>query len=208
MTDAREHLSPYARSIVPDMQDRDRLDFYPTPPGATRALLSVESFDGAIWEPACGEGDMTRPLREAGYRVFATDIKDYGGDPLVRAWDFLSPLPLRPSGLRHIVTNPPFRLASEFAYRARESVPGKVCLLVRLMWLESLRRRDLWTDCNLARVWVFRDRLPFQRGRLAVEGEGGGRMMPYMWAVFDPQHEGPPTLGWVTYKDFRREGEA
>lgn len=24
-------------------------DFYPTPPEATRALLSVEDFDGSIW---------------------------------------------------------------------------------------------------------------------------------------------------------------
>ena len=28
-------------------------DFYPTPPEAVRALLSVESFEGSIWEPAC-----------------------------------------------------------------------------------------------------------------------------------------------------------
>ena len=27
-------------------------EFYPTPPEATRALLSVETFDGSIWEPA------------------------------------------------------------------------------------------------------------------------------------------------------------
>jgi hypothetical protein len=30
-------------------------NFYPTPPEATRALLSVETFDGLIWEPACGQ---------------------------------------------------------------------------------------------------------------------------------------------------------
>ena len=28
-------------------------DFYPTPPEAVKALLSVEQFEGDIWEPAC-----------------------------------------------------------------------------------------------------------------------------------------------------------
>ena len=32
---------------------RAAFEFYPTPPEATRALLSVEAFDGSIWEPAC-----------------------------------------------------------------------------------------------------------------------------------------------------------
>lgn len=32
---------------------RAPFEFYPTPPEATRALLSVENFDGDIWEPAC-----------------------------------------------------------------------------------------------------------------------------------------------------------
>ncbi|PID44236.1 MAG: hypothetical protein CSB48_02440 [Proteobacteria bacterium] len=32
---------------------RAPFEFYPTPPEAVRALLSVEQFDGSIWEPAC-----------------------------------------------------------------------------------------------------------------------------------------------------------
>ena len=40
-------------------------NFYPTPPEATRALLSVETFDGPIWEPACGQGHIAKVL-EAG----------------------------------------------------------------------------------------------------------------------------------------------
>lgn len=34
---------------------RAPFEFYPTPPEATRALLSVEKFEGNIWEPACGD---------------------------------------------------------------------------------------------------------------------------------------------------------
>ena len=35
---------------------RAAYEFYPTPPEATRALLSVEHFHGSIWECACGDG--------------------------------------------------------------------------------------------------------------------------------------------------------
>jgi hypothetical protein len=54
------------------------LDLYETPPEATRALVDVESFDGTIWECANGRSAISRVLREAGYRVIATDIADYG----------------------------------------------------------------------------------------------------------------------------------
>jgi hypothetical protein len=53
-------------------------EFYPTPPEATRALLSVERFDGSIWEPACGEGAIANVLTSAGHKVVATDLVDYG----------------------------------------------------------------------------------------------------------------------------------
>jgi len=38
-------------------------EFYPTPPEAVRALLSVESFKGTIWEPACGDGGIADILK-------------------------------------------------------------------------------------------------------------------------------------------------
>lgn len=49
----------YVRGQAP-LANRSRDDFYPTPPEMTRALLSVELFYGAIWEPACGDGAMSR----------------------------------------------------------------------------------------------------------------------------------------------------
>ncbi|MDX2159134.1 MAG: hypothetical protein SFW09_21730 [Hyphomicrobiaceae bacterium] len=45
-----------------------------TPPEATRALLSVERFDGPIWEPACGLGHISNVLTEAGNEVVSTDL--------------------------------------------------------------------------------------------------------------------------------------
>ena len=71
----------------------DSLDFSPTPPWATRALmhcvmpvLGLREFN-SVWEPACGEGHMAEVLREFFAEVIATDVFDYGYGDAVH--DFL-----------------------------------------------------------------------------------------------------------------------
>ena len=83
-----------ARAIMSSrVQSAKSLDFSPTPPWATRALmvhvmpvLGVQGFQ-SVWEPACGEGHMAEVLREFFTEVTATDVFDYGyGDGV---YDFL-----------------------------------------------------------------------------------------------------------------------
>lgn len=82
---------------------RAAFEFYPTPPEATRALLSVEAFEGDIWEPACGDGAISKVLLEAGYEVISTDLIDRGYG--TGGHDFLkSTRPLA----KNIITNPPY----------------------------------------------------------------------------------------------------
>ena len=92
-------------------------NFYPTPPEATRALLSVETFDGPIWEPACGKGHIAKVLEAHGHEVIATDLNDWGyGAPRI---DFLK-AHAGNANARHIVTNPPYGkgLADAFVNKA------------------------------------------------------------------------------------------
>lgn len=82
---------------------RAAFEFYPTPPEATRALLSVESFEGSIWEPACGDGAISKVLEAAGYQVISTDLIDRGYG--AGGHNFLkSDRPLA----KNIITNPPY----------------------------------------------------------------------------------------------------
>ena len=53
--------------------DRQKDDYYATPPEATDALLSVESFKGNIFEPCCGEGHISKRLTHHGYTVESSD---------------------------------------------------------------------------------------------------------------------------------------
>src|SRR3546814_8432653 len=74
----RDGMAKSNRSIVGQSAGRPRDDFYPSPRSATLALLSVERFEGTIWEPACGNGAISRVLEEQGHEVVSTDLIDRG----------------------------------------------------------------------------------------------------------------------------------
>jgi hypothetical protein len=81
---------------------REKNDFYSTPPVLTLPMLRLERFEGAIWEPACGDGAMSRELSKVCDKVISTDLiyRSYGeGDVDFLKQDRL----LAPN----IVTNPP-----------------------------------------------------------------------------------------------------
>jgi hypothetical protein len=44
--------------------DREPNDYYATDPKALEKLLKYESFDKNIWEPACGEGNLSKVLKD------------------------------------------------------------------------------------------------------------------------------------------------
>lgn len=181
----------YVRGIIPDAENREKDDFYPTPPEGTRALLSVENFTGPIWEPACGDGAISEELIAAGHEVISTDLVDrgYGANRVDFLMEYIARAP-------NIVTNPPFKMAEEFARHALSLTTGKVAMLCRLAWLEGRERRRMFESTPLARVWVFSGRLGMQRGRQAKKGEGG--MIAFAWFVWEHGYKGRPQLGWVS----------
>lgn len=183
----------YVACQTVDHVNREANDFYPTHPGATAALLSAEQFEGAIWEPACGEGDITRVLQDAGYEVISTDLIERGFGESRR--DFLMEWkPIAPN----VITNPPFKLASEFIEKALTLTTGKVAMFLRLAFLEGVERGGHFPNQPLARVWVMSRRVPMWRGEIRDEI---GSVMAMAWFVWEHGHQGPPTLGWLDWKD-------
>lgn len=184
----------YSAALGVDHENREKDDLYPTWPAATRAMLAVETFDGAIWEPACGEGDMSRALEAAGYEVISTDLVDRGfGEGRV---DFLMEwVPRAPN----IATNPPFKMAQAFVDHALKLTTGKVAMFLRLAFLEGVERGEWFPGTPLARVWVMSRRVPMQRGRLSEVGDGHG-VIAFAWFVWEHGHVGAPVLGWLDWK--------
>lgn len=166
-------------------------DFYASPPQAIHALCDVEKFDGPIWEPACGDGAISSVLDARGYETVSTDLvhRGYGtgGIDFLMEWQPRAP---------NIVTNPPFKLAEQFAERAVRLTSGKVAFLMRLVWLEGQRRRKLFTSTPLARVWVFSGRIP-RMHRHDYTGPTTTSTIAFAWFVWDRAHNGPPVLGWL-----------
>jgi hypothetical protein len=173
-------------------------DLYQSPPEAVHALLKAERLPHTIWEPACGPGAIVRVLRGAGHHVFATDLVDYASpDQDQHGWDFLMES-RAPLGLEAIVTNPPFKNAGEFVVKALELCP-KVMMLLRLAFLESEKRRNILDNGSLARVHVFRKRLPMMH-REVWEGKKGNSAMAFAWFVWDRDHTGPTELHRISWE--------
>jgi hypothetical protein len=160
-------------------------DYYPTPPHATRALLEQENFGRTVWEPACGDGAISKVLKQAGYRVISSDLVDRGYG-LVQ--NFLASRRM----VESIVTNPPYSLAEEFVHHAMRSTTNKVALLLRLSFLESQGRYELFQETPLKAVYVFSRRLTLHRG--GVVGHSGA--VAYAWFVWQHGYRGEPRLRW------------
>lgn len=174
-------------------------DLYQTPGVAVRALLGIEWLPHRIWEPACGPGSIVRELRGSGHEVIATDLVDYGCEGQAHGIDFLMERSA-PAGVDCIVTNPPFKNAGAFVAKALELCP-RVVMLLRLAFLESEVRRPILDGGSLARVHVFRKRLP-QMHRAGWEGPKANSGMAFAWFVWDRAHRGPTGLSRVSWEEF------
>ncbi len=177
-------------------------EFYPTPPEATRALLSVESFDGPIWEPACGEGSIAKVLTDHGHAVVSTDLYAYGfGKSGV---DFLRQ---REPRAKHIVTNPPYGngLADRFLRHALSLAAltgGKVAMLLNLASLCHPIRTAEWQSAPPARIYAVDGIVCWPQGAYGPPPAYFTKHR-YVWAVWTPEHAGPSAFWWLSGEAFR-----
>jgi hypothetical protein len=170
------------------------LDLYETPRVAVEALLRAENLDARIWEPCAGRGAITDVLREHGHRVAAADIADYGVPGQESGRDFLEE-ERAPEGFDQIVTNPPFSLAQAFVEHGL-ALCERVVMLMRLAFLESERRSPILDNGQLARVHVFKKRLPMMH-RDGWTGPRASSAVAYAWFVWERAHAGPAQLNRI-----------
>ena len=114
-------ISTYATLGASNHSDMERqdADYYATDPKAMELLLENEQFSQNVWEPACGEGHLSKVLESQGHNVRSTDIVYRGyGEPA--PLDFLSGEQWQFDG--DIITNPPYKYALEFVQKAIDTV--------------------------------------------------------------------------------------
>jgi hypothetical protein len=181
------------------VEPHDSLDFFPTPPWATRALC--ESLGRRhqlrllnVLEPACGQGHMSSVLCEYFNHVAASDICDYGQEFVE---DFLFKDRLLSDW---VITNPPFNLAEQFAIHALEKLNASgVALLVRTSFLEGVgRHARLFSRHPPTDIFQFTERVPMHKGRLV---KNGSTATSYCWIVWDSvvkDWRPDPSFRWIT----------
>lgn len=178
-----------ARAIMGSRQeDVDSLDFFPTPPWATRALIESVFTHlerrghckwQSVWEPACGEGHMAEPLREYFKFVTASDIHNYGYGKV--APDFCETG--RHIQIDWIITNPPFGDVGEaFVLKAIELAGTGVAMFMRVQWLDSIGRYErVFRDMPPTLIAFFAERVNLCKGRWDPDGSTA---TAYMWLVW------------------------
>lgn len=146
----------------------DSLDDFPTMPWGGRALCEQLRGRGLLLaadvclEPAANRGYLARGLNDYFSALVLSDVHDYGAGYDVR--DFLFPNLTEPMPVNWIITNPPFRLAQQFAERAHELAPN-YALLVRSAFLEGQARHEgLFSKRPPNLILQFTERLPMNRG--------------------------------------------
>lgn len=165
----------------------DSLELFPTPPWATRALVTHvlgDVSDQTCWEPAAGLGHMGRVLAESFTSVHMTDVFDYGG--LDGVGSFVGVGPDVVEGPRNrpdwIITNPPFNLAVEFVERALDEALVGVAVLVRTAWLEGVERHELiFRTHPPAVVAPFVERVPMVKGKWDPDASTATAYAWFVW---------------------------
>jgi len=149
-------------------------DFYPTPENAIIPILKYLP-NTKIWEPACGDGAISKVLINNGFDVVSTDKNDYGYG--ITGIDFLNEEVKRASIM---ITNPPFSLLNEFIFRAYLLGIDEFFLLAPLDKLNGIKRTYLLEQCGLFGIYGFRGRLKFNGGKQP--------MMFHAWYHFKKDH--------------------
>lgn len=183
---------------------REDNDFYATDPIAIDKLEQAIKIPHNVWECACGQGHLSERLIEYGHNVVSSDLVDRGyGTAEI---DFLGSDSI--SSICGdckdicILTNPPYKLATEFILHALNILPNGAyaMFLLKTTFLEGKRRYEQIFSQNPPKlVLQFAERLlcakngDFERMRA-----GGGSAVAYAWYIWQKSDEHAHTIiDWI-----------
>lgn len=186
---------------------REQDDFYATDPVALERLLDgcsdwlldifTDAKDTAVWECACGNGNLADKLLHRRFNVWATDLKDRGYG--MSGVDFLQTTRTPEDGINVIITNPPYSLANEFILHALDILPegGVYVALMNITYLAGQKRYNaIYSKGSLRDIYIFSKRIECWRNN-DRETYGNKAMVDFAWYVFQKGFKGQPTLYWL-----------
>lgn len=186
-------LSVLSQNGISKTAIREPNDYYATDPKAIHQLLKYESFNKNIWECACGEGNLSKPLKEYGYNVYSTDLIDRGyQDEII---DFLT-TDKKFDG--DIITNPPFKHTTQFILKSLDSIPfgNKVAMFLKINYLSGKARyKEIYSKFPPYRVYVFTGNVSCSKNN-TPEGYKNNAI-DYVWMIWEKGKLTPTELKWI-----------
>lgn len=183
--------------------ERETNDYYATNPKALQLLLDKLKKDGIelnhnIWEPACGEGHLSKVLTANGYDVASTDLVDRGfGTGNV---NFLEVSHILPGPSYDILTNPPYKYAEDFVNKALQllDVGNKCVMFLKIQFLEGKSRYKLYQENPPKYVYVHSSRQTCAiNGEFVQNGKEIGSAVCYAWYIWEKGYKGDTIVRWI-----------
>lgn len=180
---------------------REENDFYATNPETVKLFLyefwKDNSFEGDILEPACGQGHISKTLKEMlpNFNVMSTDLIDRGygqGGVNFLTHDY-------GRTFNTVITNPPFSLAKEFIEKGLKVSDKYVIMLCKIQLLEGIKRKDMFLNTPLKYVYVHTTRqATWKEGKPTdSKGKKWATTMCLAWFVWDKEYKGEPIIRWI-----------
>lgn len=170
-------------------EDRAEYDYYATEPKATELLIEQVNLSNVL-EPACGGGHMSKVLLNNGIDVTSSDIiyRNFGIIRDFFTYDYWD---------GDIVTNPPYKYAQQFVEHAIKIVTDnhKVCMLLKLQFLEGQKRKQLFLNNPPQTVYVSSSRL-----KCAKNGnfsQTNSSAVAFAWFVWVKGKKVKTTIEWI-----------
>ena len=188
-------------AIVSELE-REKDEFYPTPPEPIRALLHAElsrlqDFE-SVWDASAGDGALVREMESLGLKVMASDLVDRGAGFEIRSFYDFTSAPSKCS-----VQNPPFDQCgwgngkARWLRHALETLDlDYMALLMNWGWPGAGGLASFWAKHPPARVYLMRWKIDFT-------GQGAPPMLNG-WFVWDKKHKGETVLRMLDRKDARQ----
>lgn len=188
----KKPITNMAEAIVESYKrwERKPADLYPTPCDATESLIPLlESLiengklpGRKVWEPACGDGRLSRVLEWHGFDVFSSDLRKYSGygtGDIDFLMDHFVEMGWEPAGVYDaIITNPPFSVAREFVEKALKIAPVVIMLVKQNYW-NTKGRLTMWDEHRPSFFLPITWRLAFLK-----EERGNSPLMDCAWCVW------------------------
>jgi len=177
-------------------KEREENDFYATDPKAVELLLDLEDFsNGVIWECACGEGHLSKAIINKGLKCYSSDLIDRGFEKA----DVIDFLNYDSDWFGNIITNPPYKYASEFIEKSMNIIHNgfKVAMFLKIQFLEGKARKKLFTKYPPKKIYVSSSRLLCAKNA-DFDGmkAGGGSAVAYAWFIWEKGFKGQTTIDW------------